>query len=85
VNDANKTQTRAYFDLDVAGMSPYRELPAELGSSHWWHPTGHLRWYDDPQWTEELSGANDHLRSWGHEVVSWKAETVRRILEPDVR
>jgi hypothetical protein len=47
VNASNKTHTRSYFDLNVAGTAAYEDLVLELGSSEWWHQTGHLRWCDD--------------------------------------
>ena len=48
VNASSKTQSRPYFDLSVAGLAAYRELATTIGSGDWWHPTGHLRWSDDP-------------------------------------
>lgn len=85
VNASNKTETRAYFDLNVAGMSAHRELAGLLGSGNWWHPTGHLRWSDDPGSTEMLLRAVDLLISWGYDVACWDADRVRRLLEPEVR
>jgi glycine/D-amino acid oxidase-like deaminating enzyme len=85
VNASNKTQTRAYFDLNVAGMSAHRELATTLGSGDWWHPTGHLRWSDDPVAAETLHEAVELLRSWGYDAACWDADRVRRLLEPEVR
>ena len=85
LNASNKTKTRAYFELNVAGMAAYRELAADIGGDTWWHPTGHLRWYDNPAGTEGLCQAVDHLRSWGYDVDLWEAARVRELLEPGVR
>ena len=85
VNASNKTRTREYFDLNVAGLGAYRELVADLGCDEWWHPTGHLRWTDAPAEAQSLHHAADHLRSWGYDVDIWEAETAGRLLEPAVR
>jgi glycine/D-amino acid oxidase-like deaminating enzyme len=85
VNASNKTGTRAYFDLNVAGMSAHRELARALDSGDWWHPTGHLRWSDEPRSTDKLLRAVDLLISWGYDVACWDADRVRRLLEPEVR
>jgi glycine/D-amino acid oxidase-like deaminating enzyme len=84
VNASNKTQTRSYFDLNVAGLAAHRELAAELGPGDWWHPTGHLRWSDDQAGSDALHRAVHHLQSWGYEVSLWEADKVRRLLEPEV-
>ncbi len=83
--DGETSQTHAYYDLGVAGMATHRALAEEIGPGDWWHPTGHLRWFDDPAQTEQLRGVVDHLQSWGYDVGLWDAERVRRLLEPDVR
>jgi glycine/D-amino acid oxidase-like deaminating enzyme len=85
VNASNKTQTREYFDLNVASMLAYRELVREVGPGEWWHPTGHLRWFDDPLKCAQLRALVDLLQSWGYDVEYWTADRVRRHLEPDVR
>lgn len=85
VNASNKTETREYFDLNVAGMSAHRELAKVFGPDDWWHPTGHLRWVDDPVAAEMLHRAVELLRSWGYDAACWDADRVRRLLEPDVR
>lgn len=85
VNASNKTETRAYFELNVAGMSAHRELATVLGSGGWLHLTGNLRWSDDPVAAEMLHGSVDLLRSWGYDVACWDADRVRRLLEPEVR
>ena len=84
VNASTETRNRAYFDLRVAGMAAHRELARALGSGAWWHPTGHLRWVEPAQ-SEALRAAVGHLRSWGYDAELWKAERVRRLLEPHVR
>jgi glycine/D-amino acid oxidase-like deaminating enzyme len=84
VNASNKTQTRAYFDLNAAGLWAHRELAADLGPGDWWHPTGHLRWSDDRAGSDALHRAVENLQSWGYDVALWEAEKVRRLLEPDV-
>ena len=84
VNASNKTQTRDYFELSVAGMSAHYRLAAEVGADGWWHPTGHLRWTDTDGATEALQAKVGQLASWGYEVVLWEAERVGRFLEPSV-
>jgi glycine/D-amino acid oxidase-like deaminating enzyme len=81
VNASNKTQTREYFDLNVAGMAACRELARELGPGDWWHPTGHLRWTGDPAAARALRLAVEHLRSWGYEAEIWAARKARQLLE----
>jgi glycine/D-amino acid oxidase-like deaminating enzyme len=86
VNASNKTQTREYFELNVASMLAYRELVEEVGlDGGWWQPTGHLRWLDDPVKCAELRQLVDRLQSWGYDVDFWTADRVRRHLEPEVR
>ena len=85
VNASNKTRTREYFDLNLAGTRAYSELVADLGSDEWWHPTGHLRWADTPAGAQSLSNAVDHLSSWGYDVELWEAGRAGRFLEPGVR
>jgi glycine/D-amino acid oxidase-like deaminating enzyme len=84
VNASNKTQSREYFDLNVAGISAHRELSKDLGPGDWWHPTGHLRWYDDPAGADMLRDAVGLLRGWGYDAEFWGVERVRRLLEPQV-
>ena len=85
VNASNKTRTRDYFDLSVAGLDAHYRLAAEIGAGDWWHPTGHLRWADAGGATEALEAKVSQLASWGYDVVLWEAERVRRLLEPSVR
>jgi glycine/D-amino acid oxidase-like deaminating enzyme len=85
VNASNKTQTREYFELNVASMLAYRELVKEVGPGNWWHPSGHLRWFDDPASCTELRQLVDCLQSWGYGADFWPADRVHRHLEPDVR
>jgi glycine/D-amino acid oxidase-like deaminating enzyme len=85
VNASNKTETREYFELNVAGMVAYRELAAEIGSAGWWNPTGHLRWADEPNATRDFALVVELLRSWDYHVESWTPEAVRGNLEPEVR
>lgn len=85
VNASNKTQTRDYFALNVAGMSAHRRLAARLGADGWWYPTGHLRWADSGEASEALRAKAGQLASWGYDVELWEARKVRRLLEPAVR
>jgi glycine/D-amino acid oxidase-like deaminating enzyme len=84
VNASNKTETREYFDLNVAGMAAHRDLAAALGPGEWWHPSGHIRWFDDSDRTDGLQTQVDLLRSWGYDAMVWEAGRARRLLEPDV-
>ena len=84
VNASNKTRTRGYFDLNVAGLAAWQELALELGEGDWWHPTGHLRWTGDPDAAQALHVAVDQLRSWGYEAQAWKGGQARQLLEPEV-
>jgi glycine/D-amino acid oxidase-like deaminating enzyme len=85
VNASNKTQTRQYFDLSVAGLSAHYRLAAQAGAEGWWHPTGHVRWAGTAVATEALQAQVSQLGSWGYDVVLWEADRVRRLLEPSVR
>jgi glycine/D-amino acid oxidase-like deaminating enzyme len=85
LNASNKTRTREYFDLNVAGLSAHRELVADLGSDGWWHPTGQLRWAGTPAGAQSLRRVADLLRSWGYDAEIWAAERAGRLLEPAVR
>jgi glycine/D-amino acid oxidase-like deaminating enzyme len=85
VNASNKTQTRDYFELSVAGMSAHYRLAAEIGADGWWHPNGHLRWAGAGGTAEALQAKVSLLTSWGYDVTLWEAERVRRLLEPAVR
>ena len=78
------TLVRAYFDLGVAGMAAHRDLAAHFRAGEWWHPTGHLRWFDDPVDIHAHRAAADQLQAWGYEAVVWHSERVTRLLEPDV-
>jgi glycine/D-amino acid oxidase-like deaminating enzyme len=84
VNAGNKTQTRSYFDLNVAGVAAYRQLAHELGPDGWWHETGHLRWCEDERATLDLVAAVELQRSWGYHAEVWNGREVRQRLEPDV-
>lgn len=66
-------------------MSAHCELATVLGSGDWWHPTGHLRWSDDPVAAQMLRLAVDLLGSWGYDAACWDADRARRLLEPEVR
>lgn len=85
VNASNKTATRAYFELNVAGMAAHREMAADLGPDGWFHPTGNLRWVDDLDAAEALHRTVDLLRSWGYDAAAWDTDRARRLLEPEVR
>lgn len=85
VNASNKTQTREYFALNVAGMSAHRRLAAQFGADGWWHPTGHLRWADTGEAGEALRAKAGQLAAWGYDVALWEAGKVRDLLEPAVR
>ncbi|WP_327634851.1 FAD-binding oxidoreductase [Kribbella sp. NBC_00482] len=81
VNASNKTARKSYFDLNVAGIAAYRELAAAIGPDPWWHPTGHLRWADDPA---HLLKTADLLARWDYRVEVQTGADVRRHLEPAV-
>ncbi|NUR57294.1 MAG: FAD-binding oxidoreductase [Catenulispora sp.] len=82
VNASNKTVTKAYFDLNVAGMAEHRKLAEDIGSDGWWHPTGHLRWVDDPVAQDTLMQLVDLLAGWDYRVEVTTGAEVRRRLEP---
>ncbi|HEY2638711.1 MAG TPA: FAD-binding oxidoreductase [Streptosporangiaceae bacterium] len=84
VNASNKTQTREYFDLNVAGMAACRELALELGPGDWWNLAGHLRWTDNPASAQALHLAVEQLCLRGYEAEIWKAKKVRDLLEPHI-
>jgi glycine/D-amino acid oxidase-like deaminating enzyme len=84
VNASNKTETKEYFDLNVAGVTAHHDLAAAFDSGDWWHPSGHLRWFEDADGEEGLQRLVDLIGSWGYDATVWKAEKTRRILEPEV-
>ncbi len=83
-NASNKTVTRAYFDLNVAGMAAHRELAEVIGPDPWWHPTGHLRWADEAAAEAKLLKTGELLDSWGYAVEVCTGAEVRRRFEPAV-
>jgi glycine/D-amino acid oxidase-like deaminating enzyme len=84
VNASNKTETKEYFDLNVAGVVAHMDLAATLGPGDWWHPSGHIRWFEDATGAEGLQNQVDLLRSWGYDATVWDADRARRLLEPEV-
>ena len=82
VNASAKTARRSYFDLSVAAMAAHRELAAIIGPDSWWHPSGHLRWADDPAAEAALLGTARLLADWGYRVEVSTGAEVRRRLEP---
>ncbi|MEV0092568.1 FAD-dependent oxidoreductase [Streptomyces sp. NPDC050738] len=83
VNASNKTVRRSYFDLNVAGMEAYRELARTVGQpDSWWHPSGHLRWADDPAAEAGLLKTAALLTSWDYQTEVRTGAEVRRRLEP---
>jgi glycine/D-amino acid oxidase-like deaminating enzyme len=82
VNASNKTARTSYFDLNVAGMAAYRELAGTIGGDSWWHPSGHLRWADDPTAEAELLERARLLTARGYRVEVTTGAEVRRHLEP---
>ncbi|MFJ5308386.1 NAD(P)/FAD-dependent oxidoreductase [Streptomyces sp. NPDC088350] len=81
-NASNKTVRRSYFDLNVAGMAAHRELAGIIGPDPWWHPSGHLRWTDDPAAEAKLLETAEQLASWDYRVEVYTGAEVRRRLEP---
>ncbi|WP_410792046.1 NAD(P)/FAD-dependent oxidoreductase [Kribbella sp. C-35] len=81
VNASNKTARKSYFDLNVAGLAAHRELAGVIGLGSWWHPSGHLRWADDP---EQLLKAAELLARWDYRIEVRTGAEVRRHLEPAV-
>ncbi|MGP0029438.1 MAG: NAD(P)/FAD-dependent oxidoreductase [Acidimicrobiales bacterium] len=84
VNASNKTETKEYFDLNVAGVAAHVDLAATLATGDWWHPSGHLRWFEDSRGAEGLKNQVDLLGSWGYDATVWEAQRARRLLEPEV-
>ncbi|MEU6325555.1 FAD-dependent oxidoreductase [Streptomyces sp. NPDC047009] len=82
VNASNKTARKSYFDLNVAGMAAHRELAGAIGPDSWWHPSGHLRWADDPVAEAKLLETAGLLASWDYRVEVCTGAEVRRSLEP---
>ncbi len=82
VNASNKTVRRSYFDLNVAGMATYRELAATIGPDSWWHPSGHLRWADEPAAEAKFLKTAELLAAWDYRVEVCTGAEVRRRFEP---
>ncbi|WP_343244970.1 FAD-dependent oxidoreductase, partial [Streptomyces sp. SID14478] len=85
VNAGNKTVRRTYFDLNVAGMRAHRELAATIGPHSWWHPSGHLRWADEPAAQAQLLDKAALLADRDYPVEVCTGAEVRRRLEPALR
>ena len=81
-NASNKTVSRPYFDLNVAGLAAHRELAGIIGPDSWWYPSGHLRWADDPVAEAKFLKTAELLGSWGYRVEMSTGVEVRRRLEP---
>ncbi|WP_329234532.1 FAD-dependent oxidoreductase [Streptomyces canus] len=81
VNASNKTVSRSYFDLNVAGMAAHRALARDIGADSWWHPSGHLRWADPAAQAKVLQSV-EVLAAWGYRVEVHTGAEVRRRLEP---
>ncbi|WP_328885349.1 NAD(P)/FAD-dependent oxidoreductase [Streptomyces sp. NBC_00316] len=82
VNASNKTASKSYFDLNVAGMAAHRELATIIGPDSWWYPSGHLRWADDPATEAGLLETAGLLAGWEYPVEVCTGAEVRRRLEP---
>jgi glycine/D-amino acid oxidase-like deaminating enzyme len=82
VNASNKTARRSYFDLNVAGIAEYRDLAATIGADQWWHPSGHLRWAEDPAVQAEVMETAGLLTDWDYRVEVFTGAEVRRRFEP---
>ena len=82
VNASNKTVSKSYFDLNVAGMAAHRELAGTIGADSWWHPSGHLRWVDDPAAEAKLLKLAELLADWDYRVEVCTGAEVRRRFEP---
>ncbi|MCQ4212473.1 NAD(P)/FAD-dependent oxidoreductase [Streptomyces longispororuber] len=81
-NASNKTASKSYFDLNVAGMEAHRELARTIGPDSWWYPDGHLRWAADPAAERRLLQTAELLTSWNYAVEVSTGAEVRRRLEP---
>ena len=84
INASNKAGRRSYFELNVAGMAAYRELAETTGPDSWWHPTGNVRWADDPADEAKLLETARLLAGWDYRVEVCTGAEVRRRLEPAV-
>ncbi|MBO1330006.1 FAD-binding oxidoreductase [Streptomyces sp. VRA16 Mangrove soil] len=84
VNASNKTVSRAYYELNIAGMAEHRALAAAVGPGAWWHPSGHLRWADDPDAQAAHLRTAELLADRGYRVETLTGADVRRRLEPAV-
>jgi glycine/D-amino acid oxidase-like deaminating enzyme len=82
VNASNKTVRRSYFDLNVAGLAAYRDLAGTLGPDAWWHPSGHLRWAENPAARAKVLETAGLLTDWDYRVEVFTGAEVRRRFEP---
>lgn len=79
--NANQKTPRAYFALNVAGMSEHRALAAEFSDAPWFHPDGNLIWAD-PDGLADLQDRVERLRSWEYAAEWIDARTANTELEP---
>lgn len=63
-------------------MAAHRELAQTIGPDSSWHPTGHLRWADDPVAEAALLETAGLLSGWDYRVEVCAGAEVRRRLEP---
>jgi glycine/D-amino acid oxidase-like deaminating enzyme len=76
---------RAHFDLAVAGVAAHVDLSDHFGAGEWWHPTGHIRWFEDPVDVAVHLAATTLLEEWGYKASLWSGSQVHNLLEPDVQ
>ena len=79
--NANQKTPRAYFDLNLAGMTEHRALAESLGKARWYHPDGNLCWADEDG-QPDLQARVARLREWGYEAEWIDARTANTDLEP---
>ncbi|QQA44310.1 NAD(P)/FAD-dependent oxidoreductase [Pelagovum pacificum] len=87
VNACEKLTSRAYFDLNFAGVKAHRRLAGEIEGANWLHRPGVVQWKDAGAEAAGFDEGNfdklERLKSWGYPADAITAETLAR-LEPDV-
>ncbi|KKB12149.1 hypothetical protein VE25_08830 [Devosia geojensis] len=87
VNACEKLTSRAYFELNWAGVRSHCKLAEEFEGANWLHRPGVVQWQDAGA---EAAGFDEgdfdkfeRLREWGYPVEKIDAQTLAE-LEPDI-
>lgn len=81
--NATGKRPRSYFALNVAGMRAHLDLAREFGLAPWFHQTGSLEWWTNPQSLADQQENFRFMRDWGY-GAEWIDTARAKALEPDL-